>query len=86
METNPRIQLPALQHAIALTFSRDGIGETDVDDENLCRFINSVLTERTPAAPTVHTNLGRGVGTSVDTAGDVDSDKDPWKLLTPSGT
>lgn len=84
VDTNPRIQLPAIQHAVVITFNRDGIGESEVDDEKFCRFISGLLAEKAPPAhDTAGMNLGKGVGTTFDLVGEKDSNKDPWLLLTP---
>jgi hypothetical protein len=85
IDTNPHIQLPAIQHAVVLTFGREGVDESEMDDEDICRYINSLLIDKVPPQDqSNYSNIGRGVGTSDESSNDIgDSNKDPWVLLTP---
>lgn len=63
VDTNYGIQLPALQLAIASTFSRDGVRQQDVDDPDFARYINRILMDRSSCGDSGdYSNLGRGVG------------------------
>jgi len=81
VSTSPRIQLPAITHAIVSTFSRDGVSESDID-RDICKFISDVIAKnRTNFKDVDYHNLGRGVGLSDDGINDSD---DVWKGLTPN--
>jgi hypothetical protein len=63
IETNPKIQMPALLHSISEVFYQDGITQDIIFDNELQEFINNIMINNvsTSIEPSYDT-LGRGVG------------------------
>lgn len=83
IDTNHGIQVPALLHSLVETFARDGVTQDVFSDKDLLAWINKKLTDKYHTVEEVPSQLGRGVGTSVDYTGEKDSNKDPFVLLVP---
>jgi|SRR5690606_560122 len=79
ISSNHGIQLPAVLNSILEVFGRN-ISESDLDDPDLVRYINTILIRnRKPTAP-IPSDLGKGVGLYDDNAGRTD---DPLGGLSP---
>lgn len=75
IDTNPGIQVPAVLYAITETFGRDGVGQQIFGDKVLSKWINKQLMDNSYLQDETPSQLGRGVGISVDYAGDDDNTK-----------
>jgi hypothetical protein len=82
VETNLGIQLPALLHSIVEVFLRDGVTQEHVSDPDFMNYLNKLLMSKRPINHEFSTNLGRGVGITIDN-GPKDSNKDPFIGLVP---
>lgn len=84
IDTNHGIQVPALLHSIVETFGREGISQQIFSDRDLLSYINDLLLSKQHITNEISTNIGRGVGTTVEFSGSADSNKDPFISLTPN--
>lgn len=84
IETNHGIQLPAILHSLAETFSRDGVTQQILHDPEFMRWVNEILKDKQNIThEMVPSSVGKGVGISVDNNHAHDSNKDPFTLLVP---
>ena len=84
IDTNPGIQVPAVLYAITETFGRDGVGQQIFGDKALSKWINKLLMDNSYLQDETPSQLGRGVGISVDYAGPEDGNRNPFLGLTPN--
>jgi len=80
IETNPRIQIPAILHSIKEVFGIDGVDESQLNDEHLAKVLNALLISNHKPTFNNYTQLGRGVGLSDPDSGKVDN---PFASLMP---
>lgn len=84
IDTNPGIQVPAVLYAITETFGRDGVDQHIFGDKVLSKWINKQLMDKNYLQDEAPSQLGRGVGISVDYAGPDDGNRNPFLGLTPN--
>lgn len=84
IDTNPGIQVPAVLYAITETFGRDGVDQHIFGDKQLSKWINKQLMNKNYLQDETTSQLGRGVGISVDYAGPDDGNRNPFLGLTPN--
>jgi len=82
VDTNVGIQLPALLHSIVEVFLRDGVTQEHVSDPDFMSYINKYLMSKRPLDREISSNIGRGVGITIDN-GPRDSNRDPFIGLVP---
>lgn len=81
VDTNHSAQLPAILYNLGVAFSRDGVTETDLDDPDLARYINDLLTEKRKLLRHNEPNAGKYLGVINEDAGMLDN---PWAGLLPA--
>lgn len=81
IETNHSAQLPALLYNLGVAFARDGVTESDLDDPDLARYINDLLTEKKKLLRHNEPNAGKYLGVINEDAGMLDN---PWAGLLPA--
>lgn len=81
VDTNHGIQLPAILQSISENFRRDGIGDQQLTDPELARYISTKLK----AIPQMEEmNLGKGVGLNDEEAGgSMDQNTNPFVNMMP---
>lgn len=87
LETNNKIQIPALLHDIISIFSRDGIDHQIFSDQEFLNWLNELIVSKTNNITSpISSQIGRNVGTSVNDLGANDSNKNPFTLLEVKNT
>lgn len=81
IETNHSAQLPAILYNLGVAFARDGVTEADLDDPDLARYINDLLTEKKKLLRHNEPNAGKYLGVINEDAGMLDN---PWSGLMPA--
>lgn len=86
INTNPGIQVPALIHSLTEIFGKDGLDQSVFSDESFLQWVNGKLMEKQMIPERISPQIGLGVGTQIENAGDRDPNKDPFILLVPNNS